>query len=296
MAGICRLGTAATRSLARRMIASPPHRRSFSAVALADYWTEWEEEEEAEKERSRHAMTAAEACGEREPGGVQWVFMGSPAAQRHVYATRVAKLLDVPYISMGSLVRQELNPSSCLYKQIVNAMNGGRLVPQEIVFGLLSKRLEEGYQRGETGFILDGIPRTRIQAEILDQIVDINLVVNLKCTHCLVKQHFGTNICSHCGKAFDAINSESTSLSPCLATRTRHDQLKSSAAVDMKDLRMEKFRLYSEQIQLLEEYYRKQKKLLDVQVTGGPAETWRGLLAALHLQHMDTATAQKLTV
>lgn len=87
-----------------------------------------------------------------------------------------------------------------------------------------------------------------VSQEILDQIADINLVVNLKCTHCLVKQHFGTNICSHCGKAFDAINSESTSLSPCLATRTRHDQLKSSAAVDMKDLRMEKFRLYSEQV------------------------------------------------
>lgn len=40
----------------------------------------------------------------------------------------------------------------------------------------------------------------------------------------------------------------------------------------------------------------KQKKLLDVQVTGGPGETWQGLLAALHLQHMDTATSQKLTV
>ncbi|RWW88845.1 hypothetical protein BHE74_00002263 [Ensete ventricosum] len=170
MAGICRLGTSGARSLARRMIAAPHYRRSFSAVALADYWTEWEEEE---KERSRHAMTAAEACGEREPGGVQWVFMGSPAAQRHVYATRVAKLLDVPYISMDSLVRQELNPSSSLYKQVM---------------------------------------------------------------------------------------------------------------------------LGTEMIQLLEEYYRKQKKLLDVQVSGGPAETWRGLLAALHLQHMDTATAQKLTV
>ncbi|URE44248.1 adenylate kinase [Musa troglodytarum] len=49
-------------------------------------------------------------------------------------------------------------------------------------------------------------------------------------------------------------------------------------------------------IKLLEEYYMKQKKLLDVQVTGGPGETWQGLLAALHLQHMDTATSQKLTV
>lgn len=43
-------------------------------------------------------------------------------------------------------------------------MNGGKLVPEDIIFGLLSKRLEEGYHRGETGFILDGIPRTRIQA------------------------------------------------------------------------------------------------------------------------------------
>lgn len=43
-------------------------------------------------------------------------------------------------------------------------MNERKLVPEEVIFALLSKRLEEGYYRGETGFILDGIPRTRIQA------------------------------------------------------------------------------------------------------------------------------------
>lgn len=43
-------------------------------------------------------------------------------------------------------------------------MNEGKLVPEDVIFGLLSKRLEEGYYRGENGFILDGIPRTRIQA------------------------------------------------------------------------------------------------------------------------------------
>lgn len=48
--------------------------------------------------------------------------------------------------------------------QIANAVNEGKLVPEEIIFTLLSKRLEEGYSRGETGFILDGIPRTRMQA------------------------------------------------------------------------------------------------------------------------------------
>ncbi|WOK96598.1 putative adenylate kinase 7, mitochondrial [Canna indica] len=286
MVAIHRLSAA--RSLLRQMVA--PHRRTFAAAALAEveYWTEWEEEEIRGRERRMEEA----ARGERMERGVQWVFMGSPgASQRHVHATRVAEILGVPYISMGSLVRQELNPRSPIYKKIANAVNEGSLVPEEIIFGLLSKRLEEGYQRGETGFILDGIPRTTIQAEILDQITDIDLVVNLKCVEdCLVKKHFGDLICSHCRKAFDASNSESTCLNPCLATRSRHAQLKPYPAVDIKYSRMEKFHVYSEQFKLLEEYYRKQDKLLDIQVTGGPGETWRGLLVALHLQHMDTAS------
>ncbi|RWW76303.1 hypothetical protein BHE74_00015618 [Ensete ventricosum] len=125
MSGIRRLGALAARSLARRVFAPPHmHHRSFGAAALAEveYWTEWEEDEE----RGRYAAAAAtDACGEREPRRVQWVFMGSPGVQRHVYATRVAELLDVPYISMGSLVRQELNPSSSLYKKrVISSFSG----------------------------------------------------------------------------------------------------------------------------------------------------------------------------
>ncbi|KAB2633176.1 adenylate kinase 7 [Pyrus ussuriensis x Pyrus communis] len=89
---------------------------------------------------------------------------------------------------MAGLVRQDLNPRSSLYKQIANAVNRGELVPEEIIFGLLSKRLEDGYCRGESGFILDGLPRSRIQAEILSELVEIDLVVNFKCTErCLVE-------------------------------------------------------------------------------------------------------------
>lgn len=49
-------------------------------------------------------------------------------------------------------------------RQIANAVNERKLVPEEVIFTLLSRRLEEGYYRGETGFILEGIPRTRVQA------------------------------------------------------------------------------------------------------------------------------------
>lgn len=47
---------------------------------------------------------------------------------------------------------------------------------------------------------------------------------------------------------------------------------------------------------LLEDYYRKQKKLLDFHVAGAPGETWQGLLAALQLQHINAvSSSQKLT-
>ncbi|KAH7681120.1 Adenylate kinase/UMP-CMP kinase protein [Dioscorea alata] len=287
---------AAVRCLFRRLPAAPRPRFYGAAAAQLehDYESEWEEELAADR---RRLVPAAASWEEEEGRGVRWVFMGSPAAQKHVYATRVAALLDVPYISMGSLVRQELHPRSVLYKKIANAVNEGKLVPEDIIFGLLSKRLEEGYHRGETGFILDGIPRTRIQAEILDQITDIDLVVNFKCMEdCLVKKHFGSDVCSYCGKSFDANSLESTSLHPCLATRTGHSRLDTSVTNVMKESHLEKFRMYSEQSKLLEEYYRKQNKLLNFQMAGGPGETWQGLLAALHLQHINAVNgSQKLT-
>ncbi|WCJ36238.1 Adenylate kinase [Euphorbia peplus] len=124
--------------------------------------------------------------------GVQWAFIGYPRVKKRVYADTLSKLLEVPYISMASLVRQELKPGTALYKQIANAVNRGQLVPEDIIFGLLSKRLEDGYYRGETGFILDGIPRSQFQAEILDELAQIDVVVNFKCTEDFcVKQEEG---------------------------------------------------------------------------------------------------------
>ena len=129
-----------------------------------------------------------------------------------------------------------------------------------IIFGLLSKRLEEGYCRGETGFILDGIPRTTIQAEILDQIADIDLVLNLKC------------------------RDEKTYV---ISTQDLHSMPTPG--------HFEKLQAYTEQMKPVEEYYKHQKKLVNFQVAGAPGDTWEGLLAALQLQHMTANPSHKLT-
>jgi hypothetical protein len=52
------------------------------------------------------------------PWGVQWVVMGRPGPQKHAHIARLAEVLAVPYISMGALLRQELNPASQLYRKV----------------------------------------------------------------------------------------------------------------------------------------------------------------------------------
>jgi adenylate kinase len=201
MSGLSRLRPLAAQLLSLRRLSS---RAYGSAAAQLQYDSDYYDEEE--QQLQQHGLVETEGSV---PGrGVKWVLIGHRGVQRRVYAERLSKLLEVPHISMGSLVRQELHPSSSLYKQvtllsfeygvcqedkfdeilelciawflnhyyfswfffffqriqIANAVNEGKLVPEEIIFTLLSRRLEEGYCRGETGFILDGIPRTRMQA------------------------------------------------------------------------------------------------------------------------------------
>ncbi|KAL7603961.1 probable adenylate kinase 7, mitochondrial isoform X1 [Lactuca sativa] len=260
MAMVCRLRVAAA-PLARLRLGQIKRRFYGSAAQLQyDYDDDYDyNESPSEMEDSLGSVSGR---------GVQWVVMGDPSTNRQMYAEKLSQLLKVPHISMGTLVRQELHPRSSLYKQIADAVNQGKLVPEEVIFGLLSKRLEEGFYKGETGFILDGIPRTRMQAEILDEVADIDLVLNFKCTEdCLQKKHgdVGHEACASSYQDILSVNGRNSMKKP----------------LD------------------LEEYYKKQKKLLNFNVAGAPGETWQGLLAALHLQHMNaliTSSSHKLSL
>lgn len=249
-------------------------RRSFgSSAALAfDYDSDEEYLYGGDRRLAEEPRLGLERSGRER--GVQWVVMGAPGAWRHIFAERLSSLLEVSHISMGSLVRQQLSPTSSLYKQIASAVNEGKHVPKGLVFALLSKRLEEGYARGESGFILDGIPRTLIQAETLDQIAQIDLVLNLKCS----EEHRS------------ALSETPLPPQEFLGSSILH------SAVAIKSRRRESLSVYAEEeVKPLEDYYRKQRKLLDFHVGGAAtsAETWQGLLSALHLKQ---ANSQKLTL
>ncbi|KAJ0101065.1 hypothetical protein Patl1_06200 [Pistacia atlantica] len=226
---------------------------------------------------------------------VQWVFLGCPGVGKGTYASRLSNMLGVPHIATGDLVRDELASSGPLASQLAEIVNHGKLVSDEIIINLLSKRLEAGEAKGESGFILDGFPRTIRQAEILEGVTDIDLVVNLKLQEeALVAKCLGRRICSECGGNYNVacidIKGENGSprmyMAPLLPPAHCESKL-ITRPDDTEEVVKERLRIYNEMTRPVEEFYRSRGKLLEFNLPGGIPESWPKLLQALNLEDHD---------
>ncbi|XP_050381836.1 adenylate kinase 1, chloroplastic [Argentina anserina] len=220
---------------------------------------------------------------------VQWVFLGSPGVGKGTYASRLSNLLGVPHIATGDLVREELAASGPLSQQLSEIVNQGKLVSDEIIINLLSKRLEAGEAKGELGFILDGFPRTMRQAEILEGVTDIDLVLNLKLREdVLLEKCLGRRTCGQCGGNFNvaSINvkglngSPAISMAPLLPPQHCMSKLVTRAD-DTEEVIKHRIDIYNEKSRPVEEFYRSRGKLLEFDLPGGIPESWPKLLEVL---------------
>ncbi|KAI4300216.1 hypothetical protein L6164_033615 [Bauhinia variegata] len=226
---------------------------------------------------------------------VQWVFLGCPGVGKGTYASRLCNLVGVPHIATGDLVREELASSGPFSAQLAEIVNQGQLVSDEIIINLLSKRLAAGEAKGESGFILDGFPRTIKQAEILEEVTDIDLVVNLKLREdILLEKCLGRRICSQCGGNFNlaSINikgedgNPGINMAPLLPPAHCMSKL-ITRADDTESVVKERLRIYNEMSQPVEEFYRSRGKLLEFDLPGGIPESWSKLLRALNLDEYE---------
>ncbi|KAH6760346.1 adenosine kinase [Perilla frutescens var. hirtella] len=231
---------------------------------------------------------------------VQWVFLGCPGVGKGTYAARLSKLLGVPHIATGDLVRHELSSSGPLSSQLAEIVNQGQLISDEIIIDLLSKRLQEAHTKGETGFILDGFPRTVRQAEILEGVTDIDLVINLKLREeALIAKCLGRRICSECNGNYNVacidIKGEDGTprmYMPPLLPPPQCESKLITRSDDNEEVVKERLRVYSELSRPVEDFYRLRGKLLEFDLPGGIPESWTKLLHALNLDdHEDKRTA-----
>ncbi|MCA9594599.1 MAG: adenylate kinase [Myxococcales bacterium] len=94
------------------------------------------------------------------------VLVGPPASGKGTQANVLSEGYAVPKISTGDMLREAKAAGTALGKEAEKFMTAGKLVPDEVVIGLVDERLNAA--DAENGFILDGFPRTTAQAEALE--------------------------------------------------------------------------------------------------------------------------------
>lgn len=98
------------------------------------------------------------------------VLVGPPASGKGTQANVITERLGVPKISTGDMLRAALAAKTELGLKAAEAMNSGKLVPDDVVIGLVEERIAQA--DAQKGFILDGFPRTVPQAESLAATLD----------------------------------------------------------------------------------------------------------------------------
>ena len=137
---------------------------------------------------------------------MQLILFGSPGVGKGTQAKIISSKLNIPHISTGDILRQAAAEQTELGKKAKEIMNKGELVPDDIMIGIIKDRLKK--KDCKNGFILDGFPRTTVQAENLDKLLielgfEKPIVINITANEDeIVKRLNNRRACKNCGKIF----------------------------------------------------------------------------------------------
>ena len=138
------------------------------------------------------------------------IFIGPPGSGKGTQAKRLASRFGIPHISTGDMLREAIADGTELGQKAAPIMAAGALVPDDLMVGIIRDRLQKA--DAKKGFILDGFPRTLVQAEKLDSIVSGNGHEPLRVVQLLVPdEHIVNRIalrrtCAQCGAIYHLEN------------------------------------------------------------------------------------------
>lgn len=196
------------------------------------------------------------------------IFVAAPAAGKGTISAKVCTEYNIPHISTGDLLRNEIAASSKIGMEIKSAMARGEFVSDEVITKLLKKRLEA--KDCKKGYILDGYPRNISQAKTYDNILknlnyDEGLVVFLDIDKSLaMKRALSRVVCSKCGLSYNLINKEYAPLKEGIcdncgsSLKTRSD--------DNEESFINRFDTFMKETYPLLEYYENKGNLLKIKV------------------------------
>ncbi len=196
------------------------------------------------------------------------ILLGPPGAGKGTQAELLIEKFNIPHISTGDIFRAAIKEGTKLGTEAKSYMDSGRLVPDEIVIGIVKERLLK--RDCQNGFLLDGFPRTVPQADSLDgflknQAKKIDVVINIEVEDSvLLKRLTGRRVCRNCASVYH-IETKPTKISGvcdhCGGEVYQRDD-------DTPETVSKRLKVYQEQTEPLINYYREKSILFSFKGTG----------------------------
>lgn len=186
------------------------------------------------------------------------VLLGAPGAGKGTQAKRLADKFDMLHLSSGDILRAEKASGSELGKALGEYMNAGKLVPDDVVVGVMAKAISS--PKASKGLLLDGFPRTVPQAESLDKQLEqlgtpLDLVVALDVSEGQVVERIcGRRSCPVCGSVYHVKFLPPKNDMVCDKDGTKLVQRED----DKEEVVLQRLAAYRKQTAPLVEYYKKQ--------------------------------------
>src|SRR5579862_6242870 len=212
------------------------------------------------------------------------VLLGAPGSGKGTQSQRLVKLLGIPQISTGDLLRAAVMAGTEVGRKAKEAMEDGRLVEDSLVLHMIRDRLGESDVRG--GFILDGFPRNLRQAQELEELLaslgqPLDAVVRMEVDYDeLVQRIAGRRTCEDCGRVFNLVTSPPSG-ADALCPKTGQPHRLMHRPDDNEATVTERLRVYDEKTRPLIEFYRSRGLLRAIDAQGEVDEVTQRMLRAL---------------
>ena len=188
------------------------------------------------------------------------ILLGAPGAGKGTQADILAKLLGVPTISTGNILRAAVKNGTPVGLKAKEYMDAGALVPDEVIIGIIAERLCE--PDCKNGYILDGVPRTIPQAEAMEKGgIDIDCALSIEVAdETIIDRMSGRRTCPNCGASFHVVSNPPKKEGVCDSCGAALTIRKDDAPETVK-ARLE---TYHKETEPLKAFYEKRGKLKSV--------------------------------
>lgn len=134
------------------------------------------------------------------------ILLGAPGAGKGTQAEILSRLLNIPTISTGNILRAAMKNGTPVGLKAKEYVESGKLVPDDAIIGIVRERLSE--DDCKNGYILDGMPRTIPQAEALEKVgIHIDTALSIEISdETIIERMAGRRTCKDCSTTFHIVS------------------------------------------------------------------------------------------